>query len=182
MKSRLWMALVMSGLCCVGSFMVTAADSARVTDDDGVTARMVADMVSTRHINHPAIDDDISQRLLDRYVDVWDPQKLYFMQSDIDVFRALKVQLDDKIREGDVRFASTVFERFQLRMQERATLIGKLIDLDHSYTVDEEMVVDPDDLDWAKTESELAERWRKRIKFDLLLLKLEDTELAEGQI
>ncbi|MEO2019218.1 MAG: carboxy terminal-processing peptidase [Fuerstiella sp.] len=178
LKNRLFLAGLVS-LISVGT--ATAADSARVTADDGTTGRMVAEMVSSRHINHPDIDDDLSERLLNRYVDVWDPQKLYFLQSDIDLFRASSRKLDDRIRAGDVTFASTVFERYQLRMGERATLIGKLIDTEHDFTVDEEMVLDSDEHVWSKTEAELAERWRKRIKFDVLMLKLEDTELAEAR-
>jgi carboxyl-terminal processing protease len=177
LKNRLFAGLVL--LISVGS--LTAADSANVTDDDGTTGRMVADMVSSRHINHPDINDDISTRLLNRYVDVWDPQKLYFSQADIDSFRQSSRQLDDQIRAGNVKFASTVFDRYQQRMGERASLIEQLIDTDHDFTVEEEMILDPDDREWSKTEAELSERWRKRIKFDLLILKLDDTDLAEAR-
>ncbi|MEZ6132612.1 MAG: carboxy terminal-processing peptidase [Planctomycetaceae bacterium] len=170
-------------VCLAASMLLFAgaAENSHVTEEDGATARLVADMVSSRHINHPAIDDDIAARLLERYVKVWDPQKLYFLQSDIELFRASANVLDDQIRAGDVRFASSVFDRYLLRMGERRTMIGQLIDLEHDFTVNEDMVLDPDDLDWAKSEEELAERWRKRIKFDLLLLKMDDTELAEAR-
>ncbi len=182
MKWELKNRLFLAGLAMLISVSaVTAVDSATVTKDDGTTGRMVADMVSSRHINHPDIDDDLSERLLNRYVDVWDPQKLYFLQSDIDLFRTSSRKLDDQIRAGDVKFASTVFERYQQRMGERATLIGQLIDTEHDFSIEEEMVLDPDDHEWSKTEAELAERWRKRVKFDLLMLKLEDTELAEAR-
>lgn len=160
---------------------VVAADTARVSDEDGTTARMVADMVTSRHINHPNIDDDISGHLLERFVEVWDPQKLYFLQSDIDVFQQSARELDDEIRAGNVQFANSVFDRYLQRMEERAPIIGQMIDMEHDFTVDEEMVLDPDNLDWAKTDKELADRWRRRIKFDLLMLKLDDTDLAEAR-
>ena len=177
MKARLLTALTLALLANAAY----SSDLGQVTDDDGKTARMVADMVRAGHINHPAIDDAISTHLLDRYVDIWDPQKLYFLQSDIDGFREYRLVLDDKIRAGDVKFASMVFERFLTRMEERAGMIDKLIDTEHDFTVDEEIVVDPDDLDWAKTGEELMDRWRRRIKFDLLMLKLEDTDLADAR-
>ncbi|GAB5441119.1 MAG: carboxy terminal-processing peptidase [Fuerstiella sp.] len=179
MKKSMFAGWSLAALLFVG--LVYGADRARVTDDDGTTARMVADMVSSRHINHPSIDDGISTHLLERYVEVWDSQKLYFLESDIKAFRASAKMLDDRIRAGDVQFASEVFNRFLARMEERGSMIDRLIDLDHDFTVDEEMVLDPDDLDWAKTDQELEERWRKRIKFDLLMLKLEDTDLAEAR-
>lgn len=150
-----------------------AADTAKVTAKDGETAQLVASMVSDRHISHPSIDDDLANRLLNRFVKIWDPQKLYFMQSDIDFFRTSSNILDDQIRSGNVLFANVVFERFQQRMAERAALIDSLIDQEHDFTVNEEMVLDPDDIDFAKTEAEIAERWRKRIKFDLLMQKMD---------
>ena len=177
MKARLLTALTLALLANAAY----SSDLGQVTDDDGKTARMVAGMVRAGHIDRPAIDDAVSTHLLDRYVDIWDPQKLYFLQSDIDGFREYRLVLDDKIRAGDVKFASMVFERFLTRMEERAGMIDKLIDTEHDFTVDEEIVVDPDDLDWAKTGEELMDRWRRRIKFDLLMLKLEDTDLADAR-
>ena len=165
----------------LGSSRMSAAEKIVLTPDDGKTAQLVASMVSSRHINHPEIDDVLSEKLMNRYIEIWDPQKLYFLQSDIDSFSVEKTSLDDKILKGDVIFATTVFERFKLRMGERSVKIGAAIDAEHDFTVEEEMIKDPDDLTWAVDETELDERWRKRIKFDLLMLKLDDTDLTEAR-
>lgn len=173
-----FLALVFSTLC---SSNMLAAEKIVLTPDDGKTAQLVASMVSSRHINHPEIDDVLSEKLMNRYIEIWDPQKLYFLQSDIDSFSVEKTSLDDKILKGDVAFATTVFERFKLRMGERSGKVGTAIDAEHDFTVEEEMIKDPDDLTWAVDEAELDERWRKRIKFDLLMLKLDDTDLTEAR-
>ena len=173
-----FLALVFSTL---GSSNMLAAEKIVLTPDDGKTAQLVASMVSSRHINHPEIDDVLSEKLMNRYIEIWDPQKLYFLQSDIDSFSVEKTSLDDKILKGDVAFATTVFERFKLRMGERSGKVGTAIDAEHDFTVEEEMIKDPDDLTWAVDEAELDERWRKRIKFDLLMLKLDDTDLTEAR-
>lgn len=173
---------VLFGAVVVAAAAAVFAGEARISPDDGTTARIVADMIASRHIAHPSIDDDLSIRLLKRYLDVWDPQKVYFRQSDIDEFNKSRTKLDDQIRAGNIEFAGQVFERFRLRMNERADVIGAMIDAEHDFTLDETMVTDPDDLDWAQTEEELRERWRKRVKFDLLMLKLEDTDLADARV
>lgn len=168
-------------LSLFGTGVMPAAEKIVLTPDDGKTAQLVASMVSSRHINHPEIDDALSEKLMTRYIEIWDPQKLYFLQSDIDSFSVEKTSLDDKILKGDVQFATTVFERFKLRMGERSGKIGAIIDADHDFTIEEEMIKDPDHLTWAADEAELNERWRKRIKFDLLMLKLDDTDLTEAR-
>lgn len=168
-------------LITLTSASVTAAEKVVLTAEDGKTAQIVASMVSNKHINHPEINDALSEKLLQRYIEIWDPQKLYFLQSDIDEFSTQKTSLDDQILRGDVQFAATVFLRFRARMDARAAQIDPLIDIDHDFTVEEEMIRDAKVLPWAKDEAELNERWRKRIKFDLLMLKMDDTDLAEAR-
>ncbi len=160
---------------------IAADQKVVLTPEDGKTAQLVASMVTSRHINHPEIDDALSEKLMKRYIEVWDPQKLYFLKADIDEFAVDRTALDDKILKGDVQFAAKVFDRFKLRMNDRAEKIGAVIDAEHDFTVEEDMVKDPDDVAWAETEEELNERWRKRIKFDLLMLKMEKTDLAEAR-
>ena len=176
------MSLVLTAALLAAVGTVAAQNKARVTEDDGRTAQLVASMVSSRHINHPAIDDQLSTKLLESFIKVWDPQKLYFLQSDIDEFNMQKTSLDDQILAGNVDFANTVFERFRLRMNERQDGIAKWIDANHDFTIDESMIRDPKELPWATTEAELDERWRKRVKYDLLLLKMDKSEDKEGEV
>ncbi|MCH2200572.1 MAG: carboxy terminal-processing peptidase [Fuerstiella sp.] len=172
--------LFFSGVATITG-LALAGDTVSLSSNDGTTAKLVARMVESRHIAHPEIDDELSRRLLHRYVDAWDPQKLYFLQSDIDDFSRNMSDLDDQIESGNLDFATLVFERVRKRMYERAETISQQIDAAHDYSVDEEMITDPDDLDWAASVEVLSERWRKRIKFDLLMLKLDDTDLDEAR-
>ncbi len=137
-------------------------------------------MVTSRHINHPEIDDALSEKLMKRYIEVWDPQKLYFLKADIDEFAVDRTALDEN-SEGRCPVRREGLRTVQMRMNDRAEKIGAVIDAEHDFTVEEDMVKDPDDVAWAETEEELNERWRKRIKFDLLMLKMEKTDLAEAR-
>src|SRR6185436_16277152 len=65
------------------------------------------------------------------------------------------------------------------RIDERVKLVDELLAMDHDFTVDEEIVIDPDVADYPKDEAEARELWRKRIKYDLLILKTEAKEAAE---
>jgi len=42
-------------------------------------------------------------------------------------------------------------------------------------------VVDRDDVDWSASEEDAEGRWRRRIKYDLLVQKMEKTPLPEAQ-
>jgi hypothetical protein len=157
-----------NGVCSECVCSGNGRKKAVLTADDGKTAQLVATMVSARHINHPPIDDALSAKLLTRFIETWDSQKVYFLKSDIDEFEKQKTSLDDQILAGNIDFANQVFERFQTRMAQREEKIGAQIDAEHDFTADETMIRDPKQVAWAVNEAELDERWRKRIKYEKL--------------
>src|SRR5262249_10526429 len=129
---------------------------------------------------HP-IDNTISEELDDGYIKELDPQKLYFLQSDIDQFQKFRDSLDDALQTGNVDFAYQVFDIYKQRVTAQCAVAHKLIDADHDFTVKDEMIADPDDRPWCKTPEELNERWRQWIKRELLEFRLEDKPIAEAR-
>lgn len=160
---------------------IFAQQLGRPTEDDSTTARLVCSMISRYHIKHGEIDDSVAPRLLDRFLEMLDPQKLYFMQEDIDRFSQSKMQLDDLVKAGDVNFAYDVFDQYRRRFDHRIEYVHKLIDMKHDFTVDESLNTDTDAIPWASTEEELNERWRRRVKFDILNRTL-DKEEEEDEV
>ena len=148
---------------------------------EGRTAQEVARMITQRHISHAPIDDDVSKKLFDRYLKALDPQKLYFTKNDVVELSKQNTVLDDSVKQGNVDFAFVAFDLYKKRMQERFALVGKLIDTEHDFSVDETILKDADDRGWATSSPEMNERWRKRIKYELLSMKLDDNELAEAR-
>lgn len=142
--------------------------------EEATTTQLVAKMTENFHLNQHTIDDNISSKLVDKFIKDLDPQKLYFYESDIANFNQYRKSLDDMLRKGNVDFANLVFDTFLKRVDERATIIDQLIDADHDFTLDEEIMSDADDMTWAKNKAELDERWRKRIKYNILTLKLDE--------
>lgn len=149
------------------------------TADDSATARLVCNMISRYHIGHGEVNDEVSRQLLDGFVEMLDPQKLYFHKTDIDSFSKSRTELDNQLLEGDVDFAYTVFNQYVKRVDQRIEYAHRLADLSHDFTIDEEMVTDYDTIDFSATVEELNERWRKRVKFDVLNLKLDDKDIDD---
>ncbi len=141
-------------------------------------AKLVAQIVPRYHINQVQINDSVSEQLFDRYFDDLDPQKLYFLQEDVDRFAKVRKMLDDAVKVGNVDFAYQVFDTYRTRLGERYELADKLIDQEFDFTEDESIVVDGDDLAWATSTAEVNDRWRKRVKYELLQLKLAETAKA----
>lgn len=141
--------------------------------EDSTTVKLVCNMVSRYHINKAAVNDEVSPRLLNRFIEMLDPQKLYFTAGDIEEFEASRLLLDDQLQEGNVSFAYNVFNRYIDRMDERITYAHKMVDVDHDFTVDEEMPTDGKSQVWSPTIEDMNDRWRRRVKFDTLNLRLD---------
>ena len=143
-------------------------------------AVLVAVMVEQYHISHEKIDDEISARFLDRYLKRLDPLKLYFTKGDMEQLERSRKQLDDQIKDGNLEFAFETFNLLLKRLETRSEQIHELIDADYDFTKKESRSIDYKAMAWG-TSPELDERWRKRIKGELLLLKLDDVDAAKSR-
>ncbi|MCG6155714.1 carboxy terminal-processing peptidase [Rubinisphaera margarita] len=171
--------LSLFGVCLIAT-TIGAQQFTTSASTDGDTARLVCKMIERSHINQEKIDDRISQSLFTRYLEDLDPNKLYFLKTDVDSWKGRQNELDDKLKNGDISFAKEVFTRYLELVEQQTDHAQELIDQEFDFTVDEEITVDPDVVDWGTAE-ERAERWRKRIKYELLDLKLEDNTLEEAR-
>lgn len=139
----------------------------------GNIVKLVCQMIEANQMIQAPIDDKISSRLVDQFVKDLDAQKLYFLQSDIEEFSRFRTELDEQLKAGKLDFAYLVFNRYLERLDERIAKAQTLIDAPHDFTVKETMEIDAKEMPFAASVQELDERWRKRIKYDLLIMKLD---------
>ena len=147
---------------------------------DRITARIVAELIERAHLSKPEIADEISEKWHDRYIESLDRGKLFFTKADIEEFAPFKDQLDDQIRRGDLSFAQVVFERFLTRLDERFAVINEMLDEGFDFDVEETYIDDPEALDYPADAEEAKERWRKELKYQLLVQMLNDTEYEKA--
>ena len=167
--------ILVVGLAIFG-YRINADDLGKPTKTEEMVSQLVAKLMQEAHLSNRKLDDAISARAFDMFIKNLDPMKAYFLQSDIDEFSKWKTQLDDQMKEGDFSAAFAVFNRFLERVDERTELAQEMIELDHDFTIEEEMITDPDLLQFPKDEAEARESWRKRIKYSLLVLKGDESD------
>lgn len=148
---------------------------------DRTVTRVVKSFMEQEHLSRHALDDEISTRAMKAFLSGFDPRKMYFLQSDVDEFLTKERDLDDAVKEGNVKFAYTVFNRYMQRLDQRVALVDQLVDQPHDFTVDESIITDPDALRYPKTDAEATDRWRKLIKLNLLTFKADDMSDEEAR-
>jgi carboxyl-terminal processing protease len=176
-----FLALFLTGLFATEA---VAQRPARKLADTGRIMRRVAGLLERAHLTRHDLDDEISHRALPKFLESLDPLKVYFRKSDVTAFEAAKDKLDDMLSKGDMTFAKVVFDRFLIRLAERVEWTREFADAGQDFTIDEEFVSDPDTIDYPKGGEVAKERWRKRVKYDLLRLKGDEIpdEEAKGQV
>ncbi len=167
----------------VSLFLIAAPATAEPKEgkQDALIAQIVCEYLKRGHLSQPEINDDISRRVFRRFLKGLDPNKLYFVQADFDEFKKSETDLDDQLLKGELTFPYKVYERLLTRVGERQKLVDEFVGAQHDYTVQEFLDTDPDTIEYAKTDDEMRERWRKRIKFDLLLQRMGDKPVAEAE-
>lgn len=170
-------------LSILGVAIGAASLSAKPTQPSPIDRQItfaVATLMERTHLSGHLLDDQISERCLDTFIKELDPLKLFFYQSDIDEFKRKNTLLDDAFKRGDIQFAYEVFARFLSRVDERVQLAHAELDKSHDFALDEEMIRDPKAAEFPKTPEEAADRWRQRVKFDLMKEITDDVAMDEA--
>ncbi len=141
--------------------------------------QLIARFMAGMHYKQVSLNDALSARILDRYVKNLDPNRSYFLASDIARFDEYKFRLDNDIANADLKNAFYIFNVFKERMHERVGYTVELLRRPFDFTENEVYLFDRVDADWPRTQAELDEIWRQKIKNDALSLLLAGKESAE---
>ncbi|HEY4126926.1 MAG TPA: carboxy terminal-processing peptidase [Gammaproteobacteria bacterium] len=134
--------------------------------------QVIAGQMQRYHYGDRTLNDVESGVIFDQYMQDLDPNRSYFLQSDIDSFAANKAKLDDDIRTGNVQPAFDIFNVYQKRVDQRIQYALKQLDKEPDMMVKESYVFDRSKGPWAKDAIELDDVWRKRVKNDVIGLLL----------
>lgn len=149
-------------------------------DRDQVIASLnVVELLKRHHYNKPPLNDARSEKIFDSYLKMLDPSRSYFMESDINEFGKWRRNFDDFLKNGNLDPGFTIYrrhlERLQSRLQFALGTLEKGVD-GFDFTVDEELLIDREKAAWPKDVAELDDLWRKRVKDEVLRLKIAGKE------
>ncbi|GGU69024.1 peptidase S41 [Pseudomonas laurentiana] len=143
--------------------------------DEVVASLNVVELLKRHHYSKPPLNDARSVIIYDSYLKLLDPARSYFLASDIAEFDKWKTQFDDFLKSGNLDPGFTIYKRYLNRVKSR--LDFTLAQLDKGvdsidFNTQETLLVDRKDAAWLKNEAELDDLWRKRLKDEVLRLKI----------
>ena len=138
--------------------------------------RRATHFLTSFHYRRMQLDDEMSKRIFTQYLEMLDPNRMYFLASDIDDMMRYELHLDDALRSANLDPAFDIFNRYIRRVQQRIEHTQTLLEGEFDFTIDEVYYYDREDQPWASNEAELDELWRQRVKNDWLGLMLAERE------
>jgi len=146
--------------------------------DQRYATNLATKFLTNWHYKDTRLDDELSSEIFDGYLELLDPNRVYFLAPDIEAFERYRSGLDDALRHSDLLPAYEIFNIYVERVRQRVNYSRLQVKQPFDFTIDEYYPYDREDANWAQTTEELDELWRLRVKNDYLRLKLTDKEEA----
>ncbi|MGB2376228.1 MAG: carboxy terminal-processing peptidase [Luminiphilus sp.] len=169
------------GISILVASISVASDLTPTTQQTWTLRALVTELEENHYVDR-RYNDAMSAAHLETYLERLDPSHLYFTASDVAEFQTYSTRLDDLGRQGELSPAFTIFDRYEQRASDRLALVIANMDAIVSgldFGKDEYIDSDPTERDWAVDTAELDDRWRKRLKNQVLGLKLAEKPLQE---
>ena len=135
-------------------------------------SELITHILTTYHYKKTELNDNLSDTILNNYLDNLDQNKAYFLKTDIIEFEKYRYKIDDAINNENLKPAFQIFKRYRQRLTEQINFALKTVKTDFNFDTDESYRFDRREDDWSPDKTSLNEIWRKRVKNDVLNLKL----------
>jgi len=145
--------------------------------EDAYLTRLVAAISERAHYSQSKIDNESSIKILNEYIDTLDRNKMYFSQTDIIYFQRYKYQLDDSLRDGELRPIFDIFSTYRLRVQQRLDHSLQIINAIENFESEDEYQFKNTRNKWKYDEKMINDEWAKKTTNDLLSLVIAGQEL-----
>jgi len=186
MFKKLYLLLVLgAALACNATpakpIKVPGSNDLQPDEKQSLVCKTVAELISNYNYKKVPLNDSISAVIYDRYIKLLDESHNYLLASDIADFNKYKTALDDDVKSGNLNDVFYIFNVYQKRYIEHMKYSIAQLDKDFDFSKDETFTYDREKLPWVASQAEMDNLWALRVKYDLLNLKLANSDLAKDK-
>ncbi|MDN3597289.1 carboxy terminal-processing peptidase [Mucilaginibacter myungsuensis] len=192
MFKRLYIALLLgSAFACTAAseklpekkpiVKVKGSNDIEPDEQQSVAVRAVTQFITNLNYKKVPLNDSISALVFDKYLKRLDENHNYLLASDVKEFEKFRTVLDDDMREGNLNDVFYIFNVYQKRYNERVNYSLAQVDKVFDFNKTENFTYDRSKMPWVATVTDMDELWNKRVKYDLLNLKLAKADMAANR-
>lgn len=139
----------------------------------GKIEKRLGDSLPKYHVLQQPMDDEISRRAWTNLVTFYDYDHSVFLKSDLDRLAKHELTIDDEIVDGNVAFGYEVYNLYVTRLRERVDFATNLLATTAwDFSTNESYRIRRKDAPWPATKAEAEDYWRRRIKNEVLVMKV----------
>jgi carboxyl-terminal processing protease len=149
--------------------------------NDTNIVKVVAEILQTQHYLRLPLNDELSSRFFDRYLDSLDNLHIYFTKADLEQFEKYRTHLDEfTLKRGDAAPAREIFNRFRERLEQQYEFVQNALAKEtFTFTGDDRFVLDRKKLPRPADLAEAKKLWMERLRYEYLQEKLNKEKSAD---
>lgn len=152
-----------------------------VYSKEQILGNILSGSLENMHFTKKKLNDDLSKKALGLYLERIDYGKQFLLESEVEELQKFSELMDDQFRSGKLliieKTDSIISPRIKEIQKYVISILKKPFDLDKKDFLE----IDPKKRKYLKSISQLYERWRKMIKFEILNRVMEMKYEQEGK-
>ncbi|HWX15829.1 MAG TPA: carboxy terminal-processing peptidase, partial [Chthoniobacterales bacterium] len=141
----------------------------------------VGRLLEEGHYTQQKLNDELSKKFLQTYLELLDYSHLFFTQKDVDALNAkYGTALDDDVLLGNLKPAYEIYDLYAKRVDERVAKAKELLKQPIDFKTDATIELSRQKSTWPKDEAEADQLWRGRVTNELLQEHLSEHPLEPG--
>lgn len=158
----------LSLVCCIAQ--AWSQEKTESVEKRKLVIQSVATAIVNSHFEPKAFNDGLSNDIFNLFIQRLDFNKKFFLAGDISTLKAKYAnKIDDAIINPDLNAYNDIIKIYLERMNEVKMFYPNLLENPFSFTEEEEIIIDGKKLQFAKSEEQRKDLWRKEFKYQVLV-------------
>jgi carboxyl-terminal processing protease len=167
--------------CCAILFAFAIAAPPAVAASKETIAMSVGRLLEEGHYTRGKLNEEVSKKFLQTYLELLDFSHLFFTQQDVDALNAkYGSSIAGDVLLGNLKPAYEIYDLYAKRVDERVAKVKDLLKQPIDFKGDATIELSRQKSPWPKDEAEADQLWRGRINSELLQEHLSEHPIEPG--
>ncbi|MEO1435461.1 MAG: carboxy terminal-processing peptidase [Bacteroidota bacterium] len=166
MKIKVLFFLAIAGLAVIISGYIPS--QANNEEKERFLVKSMISGLKQLHFDPANLDDEFSSAAFDQFMESLDRGKRFFTASDIKALEAYRYKIDEAMISGDMELLDLTIELLDGRVAQTQEFYRDILSKPFDLTINEEIELDSDKIEYASSDEELKGYWEKAMKLRIV--------------
>ncbi len=133
-----------------------------------ILLQQVIKTVEANHLQARPLNDDLSKDFFQHYLSTIDPEKIFLTQKDIDQLQQFELSIDEELKNTSFQFYTQTRNLLEQRVVNASIFCSSILATKLDLNKDEIFEMDVKKRNFSSDKGALKDRWRKKLKQELL--------------